>query len=54
VFGEGRDKEKEPEILRTQAKIGQLGLENDFLEHALANAGMLSAKKLSTAIRNYS
>jgi hypothetical protein len=28
-----------------QAKIGQLTLENDFLENALVKAGMLSAKK---------
>ena len=26
------------------AKIGQLALENDFLEHALTKAGLLSAK----------
>lgn len=28
-----------------QAKIGQLTLENDFLEKALTKAGMLSAKR---------
>jgi hypothetical protein len=28
-----------------QAKIGQLALENDFLEGALIKAGMLSAKR---------
>jgi transposase-like protein len=46
VFGgkEG-EKEKEPDILRLQAKIGQLTLENDFLENALIKAGMLSAKR---------
>jgi transposase len=27
------------------AKIGQLTLENDFLEHALTKAGLLSVKK---------
>jgi transposase len=27
------------------AKIGELALENDFLEHALTKAGMLSAKR---------
>jgi transposase len=27
------------------AKIGQLALENDFLESALSKAGLLSAKK---------
>lgn len=45
VFGERREKEKEPDIQRMQAKIGQLTLENDFLENALIKAGMLSAKK---------
>jgi transposase-like protein len=46
VFG-GKDeeKEKEPDIIRMQAKIGQLTLENDFLENALIKAGMLSAKR---------
>jgi len=28
-----------------QAKIGQLTLENDFLESALTKAGVLSAKR---------
>jgi transposase-like protein len=45
VFGEHREKEKEPDIQRMQAKIGQLALENDFLENALIKAGMLSAKR---------
>ena len=45
VFGERREKEKEPDIQRMQAKIGQLTLENDFLENALIKAGMLSAKR---------
>jgi transposase len=45
VFGENREKEKEPDIQRMQAKIGQLALENDFLETALIKAGMLSAKR---------
>jgi len=31
------------------AKIGELALENDFLEGALIKAGMLSAKRGSTA-----
>jgi transposase len=43
VFGERREKEKEPDIQRMQAKIGQLTLENDFLENALVKAGLLSA-----------
>lgn len=45
---EDRPKSKEPEIDLTSlhAKIGQLTLENDFLEGALAKAGLLpSAKK---------
>ncbi len=45
VFGERREKEKEPDIQRMQAKIGQLTLENDFLENALVKAGLLSAKR---------
>ena len=45
VFGEKREKEKEPDIQRMQAKIGQLALENDFLESALIKAGLLSAKR---------
>ena len=45
VFGQKPEKEKGPDIQRMQAKIGQLTLENDFLENALIKAGMLSAKK---------
>ena len=45
VFGDKREKEKEPDIQRMQAKIGQLALENDFLENALIKAGLLSAKR---------
>jgi len=46
VFGEKREKGKEPDIQRMQAKIGQqLTLENDFLENALIKAGMQSAKR---------
>ena len=30
---------------RSQAKIGELTLENDFLEGALYKAGLLSAKR---------
>jgi transposase len=45
IFGEKREKDKEPDIQRMQAKIGQLALENDFLENALIKAGMLSAKR---------
>ena len=42
AFGEKPEKDKGPDI---QAKIGQLTLENDFLENALIKAGLLSAKR---------
>jgi transposase-like protein len=45
AFGEKPEKEKGPDIQRMQAKIGQLTLENDFLESALIKAGLLSAKR---------
>jgi len=46
VFG-GAAKEKSaaPDINVLHAKIGQLTLENDFLESALTKAGLLSAKR---------
>ena len=46
VFG-GSSRKDEPavDVKAMQAKIGQLALENDFLEGALIKAGMLSAKK---------
>jgi transposase len=34
-----------PDIKTLHAKIGQLTLENDFLESALTKAGLLSARK---------
>ena len=34
-----------PDIKALHAKIGELTLENDFLEGALIKAGMLSAKR---------
>lgn len=34
-----------PDLKTLHAKIGQLALENDFLEHALIKAGLLSAKR---------
>lgn len=37
--------EQEPDLKTLHAKIGQLTLENDFLEGALTKAGLLSAKK---------
>ena len=46
VFDNPRRKEEAPVDLKAlHAKIGQLTLENDFLEGALTKAGMLSAKK---------
>lgn len=45
VFGGAKAKPAEPDIKSMHAKIGQLSLENDFLEHALIKAGMLSAKR---------
>lgn len=34
-----------PDLTRLHAKIGQLTLENDFLESALTKAGLLSARR---------
>ncbi len=45
VFGGAKAKSAEPDVKAMHAKIGQLALENDFLEHALIKAGMLSAKR---------
>lgn len=42
---EGSRKGKEPDIKELHAKIGELTLENDFLERALSKAGRLSAKR---------
>lgn len=46
VFG-GEPSTPEPaiDLKALHAKIGQLALENDFLEGALIKAGMLSAKR---------
>ena len=46
VFG-GRDTVAEPpiDLKALHAKIGQLTLENDFLESALTKVGLLSAKR---------
>ena len=33
------------DVKSLHAKIGELALENDFLEHALGKAGLLSAKR---------
>ena len=45
VFGDGPTKAAEPDLKTLHAKIGQLTLENDFLEGALTKAGLLSAKR---------
>ena len=46
VFNGGRSRTEEPVDLKAlHAKIGELTLENDFLESALIKAGMLSAKR---------
>jgi transposase len=46
VFEDGRAKgEQKVDLDRLHAKIGQLMLENDFLETALSKAGLLSARK---------
>jgi len=47
VFGSaGRSNNEPPVDLKVlHAKIGQLTLENDFLESALTKAGLLSAKR---------
>jgi transposase len=46
VFDDGKAKgEQKVDLDRLHAKIGQLTLENDFLETALSKAGLLSARK---------
>ena len=45
VFGDSTAKVAEPDIKTLHTKIGQLTLENDFLEHALTKASLLSAKR---------
>ncbi len=46
VFGAGAEKAADgPDLKSLHAKIGQLTLENDFLEGALTKAGLLSARK---------
>lgn len=44
VFG-GTDISEPVDLAPLHAKIGQLALENDFLEGALSKAGLLSAKR---------
>ena len=47
VFGHEKSEEKAPsvDIKALHATIGELTLENDFLEVALTKAGLLSAKR---------
>jgi transposase-like protein len=45
AFDGGGATEPPVDIKRLHAKIGELTLENDFLETALTKAGMLSARK---------
>jgi transposase-like protein len=47
VFGPGAVRAAEPavDVKALHAKIGELTLENDFLEGALNKAGLLSAKR---------
>src|ERR1700739_1437140 len=52
VFGPGGGSgiaEPTVDVTSLHAKIGELTLENDFLEGALTKAGLLSAKRRSTA-----
>ena len=46
MFEGGAQKESPPVDLKAlHAKIGELTLENDFLESALTKAGLLSARR---------
>jgi len=47
VFGQDKSEAREAgvDLKALHAKIGELALENDFLEGALIKAGMLSAKR---------
>ena len=47
VFGQDKGEAKEAgvDLKALHAKIGELTLENDFLEGALTKAGLLSAKR---------
>ena len=46
VFGSGNGAAQPPiDVKSLHAKIGELTLENDFLEGALTKAGLLSAKR---------
>ena len=45
AFGAGAESAESVDLAPLHAKIGQLTLENDFLEGALTKAGLLSAKR---------
>jgi len=45
VFGQARMVDPPVDVKSFHAKIGQLTLENDFLESALTKVGLLSAKR---------
>ena len=45
VFGGAKPSAEAPDLKTLHAKIGQLTLENDFLEGALTKASLLSAKR---------
>jgi transposase-like protein len=45
LFGGSGNVPAGPDIKELHAKIGQLTLENDFLEGALTKAGLLSARR---------
>ena len=45
VFDNGKTSDPPVDIKTLHAKIGQLTLENDFLESALNKVGLLSARK---------
>ena len=46
VFGDaGSPTSSDPDLTKRHAKVGQLTLENDFLEHALTKAGGLPARR---------
>ena len=45
VFGGTKPTADTPDLKTLHAQIGQLALENDFLEGALTKAGLLSAKR---------
>ncbi len=45
VFGGTKPTADTPDLKTLHAKIGQLALENDFLEGALSKAGLLSVKR---------